>query len=554
MKLIVIGASAAGMKAACRAKRLLQDCEVTVFDRYEHISYGACGLPYYLSGDIENIEALMKTPYGIKRDADFFVNSKGIIVKTPFEVNNIDTSNKFVNVKDLKSGETSEVSYDKLVIATGASSNKPPIPGIDSEKVDFFKSVDDAVKLKGLLEKGELGSVGIIGGGFIGLELCEAFTSLWGCDVTLFEAMDRLLPMVLDKEMSSLLESYMELEEIQLHIGCKVESINEVGAKVEIKTSTGDVFSFDRVIVCTGVTPDVEFVREAGIDIGKSRGIIVNDMMQTSVEDIFAAGDCVESINSITKEPCIVPLGSLANRQGRVVGSNIAGKADVFKPVTSACAVKVLDYTVSATGITEDRAIELGLSVDCQWGTFTDIPDYYPESKNIHFKLVFDPETRRVLGCQGVGFGDSVKRIDVITNLIRNEGTLEDLLDLEFAYAPPYSPPLDPIFSLGCAALNHLDLSISGENPQSDISKDFDLVLDVRLETEAQNRPIDHSNVLNIPLSDVRKKLNEISQDKSILVVCSKGVRSSESAGLLLKSGFEDVRYLGGGLLMRTKI
>jgi len=554
MKVIIIGASAAGLKAACRAKRLMPAAEISVFDKSEYISYGACGLPYYLSGDIGDVEALMRTPFGVKRTPDFFLNAKGVEIRSPVLVERIKRGERKLVTKDLKAGERSEVPYDKLVVTTGAIPIKPEIHGIDNEKICFFKNIEDALKLRGLLEKGEIEKVGIVGGGFIGLELAEAFSSMWGCEVTLFEACDQLLPRFLDPEMSLILEDYLKNEGVEIVKGNEVLSFDEVGDKIAVNTGRGERVLVDRVVVNVGVVPNSKLAEDAGLNIGPSAGIVVDDSLLTSDPNIYAAGDCVENVNSLTGERMHIPLGSLANRQGWVIGSNLAGLDEKFKPVTCAFAVKVFDYNVAVSGITERAAKKANLKVAAQWGTMTDCVEYYPDVKNIHLKLIFEPETRNVLGFQSLGPGETVKRADVITSLIRNGGTLGDILDLEFAYAPPYAPPLDPLFALATLSLNCLDHGIEGINPGADIKEEFNLVVDVRMKDEAQKSPIDHPEILNIPFTEFRSRIGEIPKDKSILVVCAKGSRSAECVGYMLKSGFNNVKYLGGGLLSSPNV
>jgi NADPH-dependent 2,4-dienoyl-CoA reductase/sulfur reductase-like enzyme/rhodanese-related sulfurtransferase len=549
MKIVVIGASAAGLKAAARAKRLMPDAQIKVFDSGEHISYGACGLPYYLSGDIGSIDELMKTPYGVKRTTDFFSKVKGLDVYSKVEVVSIDRKNKSVSTKNLDSGSTEKIEYDKLVIATGASVLKPRIKGIDNPRIHYFKTVDDAVKLKRLLETAKLNRVGIIGGGYTGCELVEAFASMWGCEVVLFEAKEHILSTILDHEMAAKVQSYIEEKGINVYTSSAIEAVEESGYSFIIRTSNHDAFTVDRVIVSVGVTPEITLAKDCGLEIGSSGAIKVTDSMQTSDPDIYAAGDCVESVNTITKNYCNFPNGSIANRQGRIVGSNLAGLNEKFKPVTGAFVVKIFDYNIACCGINEITAKNNGIKAQALWGTFTDRIDYYPDFKNIHIKIIYDLETHIVLGFQGIGLGDSVKRCDVITNLIRNDGKIEDILDLEFCYAPPYATPLDPLYALASAILNHLDFGVSGVSPSSNLD-DYDLIVDVRLKEEALKRKLEHPKVINIPITEFRSRFNELPKNKAILLVCSKGSRSAECAGILKRSGYKNVKYLGGGLLL----
>jgi len=550
MKIYVIGASATGLKAACRVKRLMPDWEIVVLDKGEYISYGACGLPYYLSGDIDSIDDLMKTTFGVKRTPEFFWNAKGVEVNTGVIVEGIDKSRKTLRIKDLRGNKNSEVAYDKLVIATGANPEELILPGSENEKVGYFKNLEDAMKLRGMLEKGNLGNVGIIGGGFIGCELAEAFNSMWGSEVSLFESHNQLLPAFLDPEMSDILQEYLKNEGIDLHINYKIISFEEIDDKIAINTENGGQFTFDRVVISVGVKPEANLAKQSGLEIGALGGICVNEYLQTSEPDIYAGGDCVENSNLITGKPVYTPMGSLANKHGRIIGSNLAGLNEKFNPVIFSFGVKVFDFNISATGLTEKAAKKDDIKVSSQWGTFTDSAEYYPESKNIHMKLLFDPDSREVLGFQALGTGDTVKRVDVIGSLIKKGRKIDDILDLEFAYAPPYGPPLDSLYSLASAALNQLDYNVCNSNPFIDFNG-FDVIVDVRMKEESQLRKIDHPRVINIPLTEFRARVNEIPKNLSILVVCAKGSRSAETALFLNKSGYKNVKYLGGGLLMR---
>jgi len=548
-RIVVIGASAAGLRAASRARRLLTDASVTVIDEASFISYGACGMPYFVSGDIESADKLRHTTYGVIRDPEYFLSTKDIEVITETRVEKIERDNKKVFCKSLKSGETSEYAYDKLVLATGSS----PIilPGIPegSERISAFKTLSQAIDIKQLLQNGKISSVGIIGAGPIGCELAEAFGSLWGAEVVLIDAAPSVLPNLLDTEMAATVEKYLNSEGIEVHANCPLDSISESDEGVIIKTGDGD-FNVNFAVIAVGVKPNSKLAADCGLGIGDRGGIIVDNHMITSDPDIYAAGDCVELKHLISGKPVQIPLGSLANRQGRVVGSNLGGGDEIFNPVLGTAAVKVFDMNVAATGLTEAAAQTTGFNVGCSWGTFLDKADFYPEAENIHLKLVFDKDSTRLLGLQGYGKGDVIKRIDVFSALLKNEGKLEDVLDAEFAYAPPYSPALDPLFSLACAARNSINEGIKALPPNSQISKD--IILDVRQESETRVRPLREANVLSIPLGDLRARWEEVPGNKPIICVCPKGLRSAEAVRILKEKGFTDTVYLGGGLLMKV--
>ena len=548
MRIIVVGASAAGLRAAARARRRLPDARILVIDQSTLISYGACGMPYFVSGDIHSADKLRETPHGLIRDPAYFRSAKDIEVITETRVERIDRSARKVFCRSEKTGEASEYSYDKLVLATGASpAIVPGVPKV-SKRITTFKTLQDAINLRKSLQRGEIGKVAIVGGGFIGCELAEAFGALWGAKVVLIDMASSILPNMLDPEMASAVEAYLKTEGVEVHTNCPLEGMVESEESVTIKTPYGD-FEVDCAVIAVGVRPNSELAADCGLAVGKGGGIVVDDRMATNDRNIFAAGDCVEVKHLVTDNPVQLPLGSLANRQGRVVGSNLGGGNERFGPVVGSAAVKIFDMNVAATGLTEGSARDAGFDVACAWGTFTDKADYYPESQNIHLKLVFDKGSGRLLGLQGYGKGEVVKRVDVFAALLKNQGQLEDLLDMEFAYAPPYAPAVDPLYSLGCAARNAMLEDVEQVSPETELGDR--LVIDVRQSYEVESMPLSEADARNIPLEELRKNWGEIPADRPLVAICAKGSRSAESVRILKEKGFHDVTYVGGGFLMK---
>ena len=548
MRIIVVGASAAGLRAAARARRRLPDARVLVIDQSTLISYGACGMPYFVSGDIHSADKLRETPHGLIRDPAYFRSAKDLEVITETRVERIDRSARKVFCRSTKTGEASEYSYDKLVLATGASpAIVPGVPKV-SKRITTFKTLQDAINLRESLQRGEIGKVAIVGGGFIGCELAEAFGALWGAKVVLIDMASSILPNMLDPEMASAVEAYLKTEGVEVHTNCPLEGMVESEESVTIKTPYGD-FEVDCAVIAVGVRPNSELAADCGLAVGKGGGIVVDDRMATNDRNIFAAGDCVEVKHLVTDNPVQLPLGSLANRQGRVIGSNLGGGNERFGPVVGSVAVKIFDMNVAATGLTEGSARDAGFDVGCAWGTFTDKADYYPESQNIHLKLVFDKGSQRLLGLQGYGKGEVVKRVDVFAALLKNQGQLEDLLDMEFAYAPPYAPAVDPLYSLGCAARNAMLEDVEQVSPETELGDR--LVIDVRQSYEVESMPLSEADVRNIPLEELRKNWEEIPADRPLVAICAKGYRSAESVRILKEKGFHDVAYVGGGFLMK---
>lgn len=546
--IVVVGASAAGLRAAARARRRLPAAGIVVIDQGSFISYAGCGLPYFVSGDIQSVDQLRRTAYGIVRDPRFFREVKGFEVVTGARVESIDRDARRVHCRSVANGEASSYSYDKLVLATGATPIMlPGIPAGDP-RVTTFRHADEAVRLRKSLEAGKIEKACVVGGGLIGCELAEAFSAMWGARVVLIDAAPSILPTVLDREMALAVEAGLEKQGVELHTSCPLQGIAGSPEGLTVRTAQGD-FAVDCAVIAVGVKPDGRLAASCGLAVGRSGGIVVDDRMATSDPNIYAAGDCVEVRHLISGKPVSLPLGSLANRQGRIVGSNIGGGDERFAPVVGSVAVKVFDMNIAATGLTESSARDAGFDAGAVWGSFTDRADYYPEAQNIHFKMVYARGSGRLLGLQGYSKGEVVKRVDVFSALLRNEGKLDDLAGAEFAYAPPYAPALDPLFSLGCIARSAV---LEGIQPVAPGSRyDDRVIVDVRRPDEAKAEPLPEKDVLKIPFEELRARWEEIPKGRPVICVCSKGVRASEAVRFLKSKGFSDVVYLGGGSLMK---
>jgi len=548
IRIVVIGANAAGLRAASRSKRLLPNADVTVIDLGNFISYGACGMPYFVSGDIGSANRLRETAYGVIRDPEFFRKAKGLNVVVQTEAERIERQARKVICRSTPGGETKEYPYDKLVLATGASPILPQGIPKDSGRVSTFRVLEDSIVLRAGLQSGKISTVGLIGSGPIGCELAEAFTAMWGGRAILFDAAPQILPSMLDPEMARAVEAYLTTEGVEVRTNCPLQGIAETEKGVTVKTAQG-YFAVDHVVIAIGVRPNTELAADCGLKIGTTGGIVVDERMTTSDENIFAAGDCVELRHLISGSPIFLPFGSLANREGRVVGSNLGGGEERFGPVVGCAAVKIFDMNVSAAGLTEKEAATVGFDVGVAWGTFTDKADYYPESNEVHLKLVYDKGTTRLLGLQAYGKGEVVKRVDVFAAFLKRGGKLEDLLDAEFAYAPPYAPAVDPLYSLACVARNELLEGIQAVPPDAHI--DDRLIVDVRRIKEASARPLSEKSTANLPFEEFRVLCDQVPTDKETVCVCARGVRASEAVRILRARGHTKVRYLGGGSSMR---
>lgn len=546
-RIVIVGASAAGLRCACRVKRLQPGWTVTVVEANEVFSYGACGMPYVLSGDIEELGTLRRTPYGRDRDAAYFRSVKDVEVLAPWRATAVDPDARTLTVA-APSGEERILDWDELVLATGASPRR--LPGQpEHERIRTFHVWDDVKPLKLGLMRGEISSVVVVGAGLVGCEIAEAFASLWGAEVTLVEAAPTPLPELLDRELGAVVAAHLRSQDVTVATSCPVESFSPDDDGVTVHAGGREIRA-DVAVVAVGVRPQVALAGAAGVRLGPTGAIWVDERMATSVPHVWAAGDCVEVRHAVTGGPAYVPLGSLANRQGRVLGTVLAGGDAEFGPIAGAAAVKVFDLNVAAVGCTAYRLGADGQGVRAVWISAEDRAHYWPEAKLTLLEMVYDPATRRVLGVQGVGEdGEVAKRVDVAAQLILRGATIDDVIDIEHAYAPPYAPALDPLTVLACAAANELD-GIEAESPLTELGSAT--VLDVRIDDERVERPIGAGTVLEIEVGELRDRIGEI-PDGPVLVVCAHGTRSAEAVRWLVGRGVR-ARYLGGGMSWRARV
>ena len=544
-KIVIVGASAAGLRCACRLRRLQPEWSITVVEANEVFSYGACGLPYVLSGDIEELGVLRRTPYGADRDEEYFAAVKGVDVLAPWRATAVDVANTTLHIESPEGQR--DLEWDDLVIATGASPRS--LPGQpDHPRVHTFHTWDDVKPLKIGLMQGEIDHVAVIGAGLVGCELAEAFHSLWGADVTLIEAAPHPLPEILDAELGAVVSRHLESNEVRVECGKAVEQITATDEGVTVRAGSLCVEA-DAVVVAVGVSPSVELAVAAGVALGPSRAIRVDERLATSVPHVWAVGDCIENRHAASGGPAYLPLGSLANRHGRVLANILAGREDSFGPVAAATAVKVFDLNVAAVGCTAARLGGDGLGVRSVWISAEDTAHYWPESKLILLAMVYDPSSQRVLGVQGVSEeGEVAKRIDVATQLILRGATVDELAAVEHAYAPPYAPALDPLAVLAMAAQNQID-GIEALSPLTDLR--VMTVLDVRVPEERAERPLAAKNLIEIESGELRQRAGEV-PDGDVVVVCAHGTRSAEVVRWLAQPGIT-ARYLGGGTSWRAR-
>jgi len=538
-RVVIVGASAAGLRCACRLARLRPDWTVQVVEARQVFSYAACGLPYVLSGDIGDREALRATDFGVSRDADFFARYKGVEILAGHRAVALDLSRRVLQAEGPAGGL--ELPWDELVLATGAVPRR--LAGQpDHPRVVCFHDWEDLEPLKRGLARGELERVAVVGAGLVGCELAEAFRSLWGAEVTLIEAGGTILPDLLDPELAECVSAQIRANGVRLVLGSPVGRVEAEDSGVRLWAGESGVEA-QVAVIAVGVAPATRLARSAGLALGPSGAIAVDERLATSEPHVWAAGDCVEVRHAVTGEPAYLPLGSLANRQGRTLANILAGWPDAFPPVAGAVALKVFDWNVAAVGCTRTQAARAGIDARSAWTTAHDRANYWPESKEIHLELVYDPASRRVLGVQAAGEGEVAKRVDVATQLICRGATLEQFAHVEHGYAPPYAPAVEPLAVAAAVAQNQED-GVEAAPPLG--WPEGAKVLDVRLPEEVERRPADAAR---IPLGELRARLQDV-HPATDLVICERGPRSAEAVRLLRRRGIR-VRYLGGGMRWR---
>lgn len=549
-RILVIGGVATGPKAAARLRRLDPDAEITVVERQELISYAGCGMPYYIEDIIKNYDELLGGD--IIRDTEYFKQQKGFTVLDSTEAKKINRDKKTVTVEDLRTGETGELSYDKLVLATGASPFVPRMEGTDLNGVYRLYNPQQAKAIKKHVEK-DCGKVVVVGGGLIGIETCGAFVAQ-SCKTTVVEMMPTLVPNLLDAEMSLLLENYLRSRGVNVVKGSPVAKIigDGEGSVAGVETADGRVVEADLVIIAIGVRPNTELAVEAGLELGPTRAIAVDEYLRTSDPDIYAGGDCVECTHILTGEKVYAPLGSTANKHGRVIGDNIAGFETKFPGVCGTAVFRVLDWNCGTTGLTEEKARSLGYDVVTVITPRYDFASYIPGSEYTIIKLIADRGSCKVLGCQVVGPGEGIKRIDVIATALKFGSNLKGVADIDLGYAPAYSTAIDAIAHAANVARNKVQGIAHGVTPielkeKLDSGEDF-VLLDIRRREEYREYSFKDPRTVNIPLDELEERLDELPGHREIITFCVIGVRAYIAERRLRALGYENVRFLDGCL------
>jgi len=544
-KILIVGGVAGGASASARMRRLDEHAEIIMFERGEYISFANCGLPYYIGGEITDATALtVQTPNSFKARLN-------IDVRVFSEVTSIDRKAKSITVKNIKTGEEYIESYDKLILSPGAEPIKPSIEGINSSKVFTLRNIPDTLKIKDYIEANQPKSVAVIGGGFIGVEMSENLRHL-GLDVTLIEMQNQVIA-PLDYDMACGVQNYMESKGIKLALGNGVKSIVDNGNTLTIMLNEGETQA-DMLIMAIGVRPESDLAKVAGLSVNERGSIVVNDNMLTSDPNIYAVGDAVEITDFVTGQKGFVPLAGPANKQGRIAADNIYGLDNKYTGTQGSSILKIFDMTVATTGINEKTAKRLGFDYDKSITFSASHATYYPGAKMICIKTVFEKVTGKILGAQITGFDGVDKRCDVFATAIRAGMTAYDLTELELCYAPPYSSAKDPVNMAGFVIENLLNGNskcFHWDDVESLLNNKNVTLLDIRTKMEFTNGAI--NGFINIPLDELRSRLDELDKSKPVYVTCMVGLRSYFATRILLQNGF-DAYYLSGGYSLYSSI
>ena len=539
MKVVIIGGVAGGATAAARLRRLDERAEIVVFERSGYISYANCGLPYYIGGTIENPEALtLQTP------ESFFARFR-VDMRVRHEVTALHPDRKTVSVKNLASGEVFEESYDKLILSPGAKPTQPRLPGAGLERLFTLRTVEDTFRIKEYIRRHHPKSAVLAGGGFIGLELAENLREL-GMEVTIIQRPKQLMN-PFDPDMAAFIHGEVRQHGVKLALGRTVEGFAERDGGVDVLVKDEAPLHADMVVLAIGVTPDTALAKEAGLELGLKGSIVVNDRMETSVPDIYAVGDAVQVRHFVTGQDALLSLAGPANKQGRIAADNICGGDSRYLGSQGSSVLKVFDMTAAVTGVNETNARKAGLDADTVVLSPMSHAGYYPGGKLMTMKVVFERKTFRLLGAQIVGYEGVDKRIDVLAAAIHAGLTAIQLKDLDLAYAPPYSSAKDPVNMAGFMVENlskgvvrqfHLE-DVDGLPLDGSVT-----LLDARTEAEYGGGHLE--GFRNIPVDELRERLDEIEPGNPVYVICQSGLRSYIACRILAGYGYETYNFSGG--------
>ena len=559
--IVIIGAVALGPKAACRLKRLKPEANVVMVDQTDLISYGGCGIPYFVSGDVSDIGQLQSTSFHMLRDKKFFQDAKGIEVLTSTRAVSIDREGKKVLVENMIDGKEQVLSYDKLVLATGSRPRRLSIPGADLPGVFTVSNLHEAEAIKAEVAQGRVNKAVVIGAGAIGLEMAEALADLWGVETAVIEVAAQVLPGVVSPGMARMVRHHLEEKGLTIYSAEEVVGI-EGAERVERVVMKSGALDADLVIMAVGVVPNGDLAREAGLELSPRGAIKVDERLATSDPNIFAGGDCVEIRNLLTGKAGYFPSGSLANREGRVIGSNLAGENAVFEGAVGTFAVKLFELSIASAGLSMEKAIADGLDPVSVFVVQFDRSHFYPDKDLLYLELVVEKGTGKVLGVHGLGGLESgmFARVSAIASILKYRPSAADISNLEFPYSPPFSSAMDIVNVLGNTAENIL----AGKNRVIDTDQFAQwwenraagdtLFLDCRGWGNAEHFVNKYSeNWKSIPQDELRRRIEEVPKDKRLVLICNTGARSYEAQITLDSLGIHNTFNLQGGVAALKK-
>ncbi|MBQ7618073.1 MAG: FAD-dependent oxidoreductase [Desulfovibrio sp.] len=556
-KVVVIGGVALGPKAACRCLRLSPETELTLVDENFYISYGGCGLPYYVSGEIQSLDALRSTNYQVIRDPEFFAKFKGFQVLNQTRALAIDRSAQTVKVKNLLTGAESLLPYDQLVLATGARPKIPDLAGKDLGNVFTLTKLEAASEIRKACASGEVAEAVIVGGGFIGLEAAVALADMWDIKVTVIEASPSVLHSVLPQSLSLIAEHDLAKHKVNIIHQEKIkELIGEKGKVCQVVTEQRQIPA-QMVLLATGFTPNTQLAKDCGLKTTANGAILVDESLRTSDPKIFAGGDCAATKNLITGKAGYLPLGSLSNRQGRVIGTNLAGGTATFKGHVGTWCIKLFEQGIASTGLTIEQARRAGFDAISVFVEQLDRAHFYPEKEMMALEIVVDKNTRKVLGLQGASLNiHGVKaRIDAVASALQfSEVTIDDISNLEVAYAPPFAAAMDVVNVVA----NVADNVLAGRFKPITATEFVELwqkradnqifFIDARPAKAGSALEAAHADWHCLPLEELPERFKEIPSDREIAIICNTGLRAYESILLLAKHGLTNVVNVQGGM------
>jgi NADPH-dependent 2,4-dienoyl-CoA reductase/sulfur reductase-like enzyme/rhodanese-related sulfurtransferase len=547
MKLVIIGGVAGGASAAARARRIDEDAQIVLIERGEHVSFANCGLPYFIGGEIKDRNSLLvQTPESLSRRFNLDVRCR-------HEAGSIYPDRREIEVRNLVTGETYLETYDKLILSPGAAPFVPEIPGVGLNKVFTLRTVPDAEHIREVVERKKPSAAVVVGGGFIGLEMAENLHRK-GIEVHLVELTEQVMISV-DKDIAAFIHREIEDKGVGLHLSTGLEAVEQDGEELKVKLSTGEYLSAGMVILSVGVKPETGLAAGAGLALGHRGGIEVDEYLRTSDPDIYAVGDAIEIRDIVTGRQGLMPLAGPANKQGRIAADNALGGRNVkFNGSLGTSIVRVFDLVLARTGAAEKQLEAEGIDHLCSWTHSVSHASYYPGAGLMSVKLAFSPENGTLLGAQIVGADGVDKRIDVLATALACSMTVGELTELDLAYAPPFGSGKDPVNMAGYVASNILagDVEIAHWHELNGGARDSALLVDVRTPAEFAMGHI--PDAVNIPVDQLRSRLDELEPDRETLVYCRIGLRGYIAGRILTQRGFSRVRNLSGGYLTYSTV